>query len=361
MIAAVAAIFAACAEKDAFKEVNDEVAIGFSSEFASKTTKSEIDNAWMRTTGDKFGVYGYKTETSRVVTLFSNEKVAYTTDWEHEHVRYWDKSADDAYDFYAYAPYSSSAASFVKDAVSPATNTGFTYNLGTQIFADATATATIDLCVAAVEGTDYNECFYGTNNDQVSDGHVSFTFDHVLSKLSFNVKKVSDLTATVTLNALKMQFPTASTVNWAQRSKSITLGNKDPEAAGGVVYVGDITYNADYADPTANTYGVTIISGKNQTVTTASQAIADAHSYIVTPNVVTTPAQKHKINVQVEYTIDYGDNIVEAQKATGIAEINFIENYHYTLTITIDPAKIEFDVDAVNGWDEPHNENVDVH
>lgn len=362
MIAAAAALFAACSSNDTFKEVaNQEVAIGFSSQFASKTTKAEIDNAWMKTSGDKFGVYGYKEETNKTVTLFSNERVYYTSDWEHTNIRYWDKSADDAYYFYAYAPYSSTAANFIKTATSPATNTGFTYNLGTQIFADATAPGTVDLCVAAVEATDYNECFYVENNEQkYSDGHVSFTFDHVLSKLSFAVKKVSTLTYTVTLNAVKVEFPSASTVNWAQRDKSKTVGAKD-FAGNNVEYIGDVTYDADYADPAANTYSTEIVANKTQTVTETSTAIADAHSYIVTPNVIDTPVKKHKINVKVEYTINYGDNVVESQIATGIAEINFVENFHYTLTITIDPAKIEFDVDAVNGWNEPHNENVDVH
>lgn len=356
MITAVAAIFAACAGNDTFKEVvNEEVAIGFESSYATKNTKAEINDAWMKESGDKFGVFGYKTETNREVTLFNNERVYYTTDWEHTSVRYWDKSADDAYNFYAYAPYSASAVSFVKDAESPAT-TGFRYNLGTQVFADATLGETVDLCVAAVEGTDYNECFY-PETTTASDGHVSFTFDHVLSKLSFNVKKVETLTATVTLNALKMEFPSATSVNWAQKDKSTTSGNK---TAATPVYVGDITYGG-YAAPTADTYDVTIVSGKTQTVTTTSAAIADAHSYIVAPNVVANPVQEHSINVKVEYTINYGDEIVESQIATGVAKINFVENYHYTLTITIDPAKIEFDVDAVNGWDQPHEAGVDVH
>ncbi len=357
MIAAAATLLVACAGNDTFKEVvNDEVAIGFESSFASKTTKAEIDNAWMKTSGDKFGVYGYKQETDKVVTLFNNERVYYDADWMHQSVRYWDKSAVEAYDFYAYAPYSSSntVVSFTKDATAPAT-TGFTYNLDTQVFADATLDQTIDLCIAAVEHTDYNKC-YSPNTNTASDGHVSFTFDHVLSKLSFNVKKATDLNATVTLNALKMEFPSATSVNWAQKSKSVTSGDK---TAATPVYVGDITYGG-YAAPAADTYDVTIVSGKTQTVTTASTAIADAHSYIVAPNVVADPVQKHNINVKVEYTIDYGDQIVETQTATGIAEINFVENYHYTLTITIDPAKIEFDVDAVHGWDEL-NANVDVH
>lgn len=356
LIAAAAAMFAACSDTDTFKEVDvQDSAIGFSSEYAAKATKAEIDNNWMTQSGDKFGVYGFKEETSRTVSLFTNERVYYSSDWTHDNVRYWDKSAsaDDAYYFYAYAPYSASAANFIKTAESPATNTGFTYNLGSQIFADATLAATVDLCVAAVEGTDYYEC-------SDLDGHVSFTFDHVLSKLSLNIKKATTLAATVTLNALYLEFPSATTVNWTQRSKSVTSGNKDSEQ-GAIVYVGDVAYSNDYADPVANTYSNTIVSGKTQSVSTTSTAITDAHSFIVTPNAITTPVSKHKINVKVEYTIDYGNSIVEAQTATGVAEINFLENYHYTLTTTIDPAKIEFDVDAVNGWDEPHNENVDVH
>lgn len=356
-LAAAAVILAACSSNDTFKEVNEDVAIGFNN-YVAKATKGEITTSSI--TSYHFGVYGYKEETSpttRTVTLFNNEDVRYSSDdWTHDNIRYWDKNATGAYYFYAYVPRLESGVSFTKVATS-GTQTGFTYPLN-QIFADAEVTATKDLCVAAVEATDYNHCYIG-NTQTVSDGHVSFTFDHVLSKLSFNVKKADDLSATVTLNALYLEFPTATTVSWTQRDKSTTTGNKDPQNT--VVYVGDVTYSNDYADPAADTYSNTIVSGKTQSVTTSSVAIADAHSYIVTPNAITSPVSKHKIGVKVEYTINYGNNIEEAQVATGVAEINFIENYHYTLTITIDPAKIEFDVNAVNGWDEPHNENVDVH
>ena len=366
MIAAAAALFAACSNTDTFKEINNqEVPIGFNSYYAQKTTKAEINDAWMKQDGDKFGVYGWKyaedASNPSTVALFENERVYYSAnDWSHGTIRYWDKSATNAYYFYAYAPYSSAnKAGFIRTAASQGGATGFTYDLGTQVFADATETGTVDLCVACVEGTDYNHCFEpGTST--ASDGHVSFTFDHVLSKLSFNIQKVSTLTYTVKLNSLYMEFPTATTVNWAQRNKSVTTGNKNGENNATIVYVGDAAYTG-YNGPAANTYSKEIVSGKNQVVGTTSAAIEGANSYIVTPNVVSNTAQKHSINVKVGYTIIYSDGVEDAQEATGVAEINFIENFHYTLTITIDPAKIEFDVDAVNGWDEPHNENVDVH
>ncbi|MBR4792929.1 MAG: fimbrillin family protein [Bacteroidaceae bacterium] len=358
-LAAAAVILAACSSNDTFKEVNEDVAIGFNN-YVAKATKGEITTSSI--TSYDFGVYGYKEETSpstRTVTLFNNENVYYSNnDWTHDNIRYWDKNATGAYYFYAYVPRLESGVSFRKVAESGQTQTGFTYPLN-QIFADATVTETKDLCVAAVEATDYNHCLIG-NTQNVSDGHVSFTFEHVLSKLTFNIKKASTLTDDVYLNSLHVEFPSASTVTWTQRLKNVTKGNKIA-AQGDIKYVGDVTYSANYADPTADTYTVAIITSKNQEVTDGSVAIADAHSYIVTPNTIDDPVQKHKINVKVGYTIDYGNDIVESQFATGVAEINFIENYHYTLTITIDPATIEFDVDAVNGWDEPHNENVDVH
>jgi hypothetical protein len=353
MIAAVAALFAACSSNDTFKEINEDVAIGFRN-YVEKSTKGEITTSSI--TSYDFGVYGYKEETTpstRTVTLFENERVYYSSnDWTHQTIRYWDKNATSAYYFYAYVPRSESA-SFRKDAQNNSTQTGFTYDLDTQVFADATVTNTVDLCVAAVEATDYNHCFIGSTTD-VSDGHVSFTFNHVLSKISFNIKKATDLTYTVYLNSLYMEFPSATDVEWTQRNKSVTIGNKDASNNQTVVYVGDVTY-AGYENPAANTYTKEIVNNKTQEVSTSSIAIADAHSYIVTPNVIATPAQKHKINVKVGYTINYGNNVEEAQIATGTVEINFLENYHYTLTIKIDPAKIEFDVDAVNGWDEPHN------
>ena len=44
MIAAAAALFAACAENDTIKEVNEDVAIGFDGKYVNKATRAEISS-----------------------------------------------------------------------------------------------------------------------------------------------------------------------------------------------------------------------------------------------------------------------------------------------------------------------------
>ena len=97
-LAAAAVILAACSSNDTFKEVNEDVAIGFNN-YVAKATKGEITTSSI--TSYHFGVYGYKEETSpttRTVTLFNNEDVRYSSDdWTHDNIRYWDKNATGAY------------------------------------------------------------------------------------------------------------------------------------------------------------------------------------------------------------------------------------------------------------------------
>lgn len=343
LIATVAVMMAACSETDSIKDNNEDVAIGFSSPYLSKPTKAEITDSWKTTNGSTFGVFGYKTTTQ----LFDNETVTYGTSWTHPTVRYWDKSASaaTAYKFYAYAPHISGVT----------INNGlFTVPLSTQVFADATTAATVDLCVAqAIEGIGYGNATY---TDPA--GTVTFTFNHMLSKLSFKVKKVSTLTYDVKLNSLYVGFPTGTGVSWTQATK--------PAAA---TATGAITY-ATYTPATANTYSTEIVSGKSQTVNDSEGAvIADAHSFIVTPvgNVTNSTAiTNHAINVKVGYTIDYDTNasddvhVYDEQEAYGVANIAFAQGNHYYLTIIINPDKIEFDVKIIVGFTDVDTDEVEV-
>lgn len=350
LIAATAMILVGCSETDTFNDDNNQdVAIGFSSPYFSKPTKAEITDAWKTTDGSAFGVFGYKAGNPDV-TLFNNEEVTYgSSKWSHPNVRYWDKSAAaaTAYSFYAYAPYISSGVTI---------NNGlFTIPLGTQVFSDATVSATTDLCIAqAVEGIGYGNATY-TNPA----GTVTLTFNHVLSKLSFKVKKATTLTYDVKLNSLSVGFPTGTDVSWAQATK--------PAAA---TATGAVTY-ATYTPAAANTYGTEIVTGKSQTVEASPAAvIADAHSFIVTPigsvTAGSTTLTKHDINVKVGYTIDYdtnaSDNVhnYDAQEAYGVAEIAFAAGNHYYLTIIINPDEIEFDVEDVEGFTDVDDDDVEV-
>jgi len=375
MIAAAAALFAACSSNDTFKEIgNQDVAIGFESQYSGKQTKAEINIDWFKTVNNAFGVYGWKhKETStdpQTIPLFSNEQVKFDgtvdpNDWTHTHVRYWDKSlvADptdkNGYYFYAYAPYSADAVTFVRTANSPAT-TGFTYNLGTQVVADASQAATVDLCVARVENTDYASCHSHSNTIGTYVGHVSFIFNHVLSKLAFKVKSDGfDASHDVTIKELKVAFPSATNVKWTQTSK-----NAD---AGSISYDNNNS-ESTLTQPTSSTTKTTVYSdATGQNVTTSAVAISGATQYIVTPNILPAGqdnSQKHKLLIEVKYDVNYHDDptnpTIDTQIATGEAEINFVENYFYYLVVNIKPAKIEFDVERVEGFTTATDQTVDV-
>ena len=358
MIAAVAAIFAACGDTDTFKEVNEDVAIGFNN-YVEKTTKAEITSA--NITSSEFGVFGYKykegsTAPKATIQLFNNERVYYqNNDWKHDIVRYWDKSVvaggadQNGYFFYAYAPYKATNTSVVNFNRTGTTN-GFTYNLGTQVFADATESNTIDLCVARAEDIDFNNCnSYTTFSGTHDAAHVVFIFNHVLSKLTFNVKKGDNIAEnhTVTLNSLDVAFPTVSgtgaNVAWTQTSKSADAGT--------IAYTG-------LTQPTTSTTKTSLLSNGTQNVTTSSTAITDVNSYIVTPN---TGSTKHTIQLKVGYTITLEDNTTQdVQTATGTFELTYVEKYHYILTIVINPDVIEFDVDAVNDFSPESQQQQEV-
>ena len=54
MIAAAAAMFAACSSNDTFKEIaNENVLIGFESNYSAKQTKAEIEINWFKTVDNR--------------------------------------------------------------------------------------------------------------------------------------------------------------------------------------------------------------------------------------------------------------------------------------------------------------------
>ncbi len=396
MIAAAAALFAACADTDTLKkDVNENVVIGFNGEYVAKNTKAEITDDWLSAAVTvfpdyEFGVFGFKQESNttsdgnaltNASPLFTNENVYMAdngetganrqrTNWDHSTVRYWDKGltkgsgANDlkGYYFYAYAPYQASTT-FDKA-------TGFTYDLGSQIFADATtattytnsniSAGTIDLCIAnSVEKTDYATHHYADEQ-----GRVSFTFNHVLSKLTLKVIKGDKIIDDhdVTLKTLYVGFPTTTgDVEWNQTARN---------AYNGVITYGQAITPAGSAStqitiaeqPVNNGTGTRTAQDIYTVLPTTNPATAGTtiNSYIVTPNAnKTNTDDKHDIQIKVGYTIDYNDTNDDAtdtkdnQIATGVASIHFVENYHYILTIVINPATIEFDIESVEDFTTP--------
>lgn len=240
MIAAVATLFVACAEKETFKEIdnNETELIGFYT-YHGKATRAAI-NAPQDLTRDAttkeggFGVYGYK-HADNAYTLASN-KISWAEDpdstrifdnvqvyyvglnnpndgfqgFKYDLPKYWDKSM--TYVFFAYAPYANEKTTIVAGVSFDKTTGLFTRNdiksyqqtndTIQKLMSDGTTKRTqYTLTPDESRVTDYliapyvpNQKYDGTNQSgkQYSDTYkkktVGFTFYHILSKLNVTVK-----------------------------------------------------------------------------------------------------------------------------------------------------------------------------
>ena len=376
MIAAVAALFAACSNNDTFKEVDTQDAvIGFGHNATEKSTRAELDMAWFRESDNVgFGVYGFKSD----APIFTNENVVCSDEnspyaWSHTTIRFWDKAAKDAYDFYAYAPFTGTNNSatganptFTHTATSPSTTTGFTFT-GLPVIVDITTDGADKAVATAVEDIDYDDTrLHGGHSNSPT---VQFVFNHILSKLSFkiytpvkpnNYATVADRVANFTVKSIKIDFPSAASVTWTETAKN------DP--------AGTTTYNT-WAAKTGTkadaAFETTVYSDATGTVVpygeTSAAAVAIGNTYIVTP--VNSTVTKHEFDIQVIYDIEYADGtpetgcIATGTIGTGDPALNPGDtgydaniyapgqNDYYVAIIKLDPAKIEFCVENVNAWD----------
>lgn len=382
MIAAAVLTFAACSNNELINEINvqneAEPQIGFAQNAIDKTTRAELTMDWFHTLNNGFGVYGYKNDDN----IFKNENVYLASKnesltapvtsvyrWDHATIRFWDKAALDAYDFYAYAPFTGTNnvagtnPAFDKDD-------GFTF---TQIktIEDIT-TAGADKAVAnAVEDIDYTDG--RLHSDHSNSPTVQFTFNHILSKLSFKIKTdvpawnaATNPTATFTVTDIKIDFPTDNNVTWQQ--------------GGSNVIAGTTSYSSGYAAKTGTkadaAFETVVFPTGSQEVTSSATAIGK--TFIVTP--VNSTVKKHEFDVQVTYNVKYADGTTETGcKATGTVgtgnpalssgdpgyDPNIYapgQNEYYVAVINLNPAAIEFCVESVAAWD-PNGtdlEEVDV-
>ena len=216
MIAAVAALFAACSENEEIKQISSQgPAIGFTTYYqkATRATENSSENySWdLSNHHSTFKVWGYKNTSETAV--FNGEQVWWDTSldpdaWTYTNNRYWDKVADDYY-FYACAPYTGTPFSF-NGVTSVATQpdgyftieTAYT-KAGENVSAYAKSTADpkvasenmVESWTAAGAETDIDLMIAETKHmakgtTLVYDDPVQLNFIHVLSRLNITVKTV---------------------------------------------------------------------------------------------------------------------------------------------------------------------------
>ena len=345
LILAAAAIVVGCAQNEILNEQEQpEVLIGFGDSYIGKKTKAgEVTSlATLQTNNGTMRVWGWKTVSTGTSQVFNNQLVSYNsessrtnTKWEYTPLKYWDMEATN-YKFYAVSP---NTDKFTIDGTTRIiSGTGIEQvqiladNNGASKKTSLNTTAVDYLVAAAVDKAP-------KGND--SDDDVTFSFSHILSKLIVKVATKTDF------DHEGSAYPQIKMTDL-----SIKLSGMCPnytQAATGVV------------NPSADTWSGTAMSetayvcyeNDGSTVTDdllLSSTAQEVASYLVAPT-ATSGSATHTYKVTVEYDIYYSAAESEHFKATDktVSTLNrFAQNTSNTLTITIDPQAIYFDVATVS-------------
>lgn len=361
---------AACGNQSMIDDIKSEQAEITFETFAEKQTKAE--NSGMTTTSaleghhETFKVWGAKVATTHqaVYAAASPGVVTYSTNkWVANPIKYWDKTATNYY-FYAAAPSSPSWALAFTSAsdMSDATITLANYKLtGVNVRTTASTTATaswqtnggadLDLMIASPCPVD--RAAYNTTTP----AKVNLQFNHILSRLNVLVKKGSNIqNSVVSLIELKV-YGMNNKGSFNEKPANLT---SEQLAAGTVARWATPTVDGTYT-PSAIALTAT---AKDNGVTTTAQYVLET---LIMPQNVSFQAidasgsdTETEAYVYIKYSIDgeefYGYyNLAAAFNATAdntetpnVDEsiVPFNEGWQNNLTITINPAEIEFDAEV---------------
>ena len=374
MIAAAAALFAACSETDTFKEEiagNETELIGFNT-YHGKSTRAAVNaQADLTSTNGGFGVYGFKHKDNRTATngniidlsdtnptnnenfvtpVFENVKVWYdasapTDKFTYDVPKYWDKLK--FYTFFAYAPQTVEAGDNTLGISFDQTKGLFTRN---DIKALQSTNNPTTVTVNSVERVQYTDSIEsgadlkdyliapfvpsmksGATN-QMNKGYtgeeltVGFTFSHILSKLNVYVraknesaavngheyKGVKDIKVTK-LNIENLPNATTEIATYAQTATNAVAGTWTPANYTTTLNIIGGT-NALTTDP------LWILDGGTGTATSVTSNptnyIPQEFHYFVAPNTPTDDNSTQDVNegkyiLNIDYTITYVDNTTD--------------------------------------------------
>lgn len=143
----------------------------------------------LHTISSTFGLYGSATNAAGTSVLFQNQQVNYdaiSTTWRYSPLKYWEPQS--THKFTAYAPYNASRSiSFSPE--------------GHSLISNFVVHQTVDLQESLLlsHPVERNPAPAGLDMSA-----ITFTFDPVLTRVNFKVKKDPSVTGAVRLNALRM-------------------------------------------------------------------------------------------------------------------------------------------------------------
>lgn len=360
-IIAATALVVGCASNDVKNDiVNQEIPIGFSNINVGKKTKANAGEINSKTALEKDGntmkVWGWKTYNSTPSKVFDGTTVTYTssstqtsTKWVYSPLKYWDFAA--SYDFYAVAPHSKFSINETTKIISASSVEAVQIladNNGTSKVTNSTA---IDYLVAATVHKD-------APKGNATDGDVEFTFSHILSKLAVKVKTTTGFANTgSTYPQIKLKDVSIKLQGMCPSYTQKTAGAVNASSTNGDTWGGtamaETSINCFHADGTTVT---------DLLLNTTANEIA---SYLVAPTATGATPATFTYTATVEYDIYYSST--EGDKEHFVAtdkEITtltkFGQNTSNTLTITIDPQAIYFDVKTINDWTNGLDGTLDI-
>ena len=398
MIAAAAALFAACSSNDTFKEIaNENVLIGFET-FHEKATRAtatgEISGPTNFTKAHGgFGVWGFKGTPANVVAasgtpktvdistaadfnpVFENVQVWYESastpsqGFKYTVPKYWDKNME--YIFFAYAPYDANHAHLdltkgnitIDDIASIQDISTSTGSGEALVFNGTTTTSVTDYLMATyVTEQKLNATNQSSESYSLKGQTVGFTFGHMLSKLQINLQAndtYSGITSLKVTNLSIENMPASASTkaSFTQTSPTAPAGAYTPDS-----YTSTLSIIGTNGTTTSDLYILKNGSMSGETVT-APTAQNQSFNYYVAPNVPDgTGTDKYLLNIS--YTITYTDGVTDdvviedVDLSSKLASL--LQNNSYTLTIKVALNQIYFTVDEVTGWDTQTGQNIEV-
>lgn len=362
-IIAATALVISCASNDVKNDiVNQEIPIGFSNINVGKKTKAyagEINSKTALEQEDNtIKVWGWKTYDSSPSIVFNGITVTYnvayktghTTGWHYSPLKYWDKAA--SYDFYAVAPstkFSLNASTKIISATSVEPVQILANNNGASMVTSSTTTA-IDYLVAAKVHRD-------APKGNADDGDVEFTFSHILSKLAVKVKTTDGFANTGdTYPQIKLTDLSIKLQGMCPSYTQKTAGEVNSSSTDGDTWNGDAMTETSYTCFNA---------GGSVTDLPLNETPNEIASYLIAPTATGATPATHTYKATVEYDIYYSatdgdkEHFVVTDKTIGTLT-KFGQNTSNTVTVTIAPEAIYFDVETISNWTDGLNGTVIV-
>ncbi len=251
--AAAALILASCGKNEVFVPVQEDIPVGFSNYAPRAISKANgsLVNSGTLGANSQIGVYGYSTADANLASNFTTKpefmtdaSVTYAstsaTATASNPVRYWPKTITNLLSFYAYYPRESARIS--------GKPTASTTGMGTLTFAQADTVATMeDFMISNIANDQYyfkegDTAPESVNNNGVKavNGVVPLVFRHMLTKVNFKFRTVSDYSA----NDVAIKVISAKIV------KLDSVGVFTPKyTAGSAGSLGTTDFTCDSSDP----------------------------------------------------------------------------------------------------------------